>query len=92
MASKRELIEPHKGDKRYVRRDERGRISNHPNINFHRPTCQREPRAQRVSGRLEVGPQAGCVIRANPAACSDRPRRNLWFCDCGTVLLNNRKE
>lgn len=24
--SKRELIEPHKGDKRYVRRDEKGRI------------------------------------------------------------------
>jgi hypothetical protein len=26
MARKRELIEPHKGDKRYIRRDERGRI------------------------------------------------------------------
>jgi hypothetical protein len=26
MASKRELIEPHKGDKRFVRRDERGRF------------------------------------------------------------------
>ena len=26
MARKRELIESHKGDKRYVRRDERGRI------------------------------------------------------------------
>lgn len=26
MASKRELIEPHKGDKRYVRRDESGRF------------------------------------------------------------------
>ena len=26
MARKRELIEPQKGDKRYVRRDERGRI------------------------------------------------------------------
>ena len=26
MPSKRELIEPHKGDKRYVRRDQRGRI------------------------------------------------------------------
>ena len=25
-ARKRELIEPHKGDKRYIRRDERGRI------------------------------------------------------------------
>ncbi len=24
MASKRELVEPHKGDKRYVRRDEQG--------------------------------------------------------------------
>ena len=27
MAGKRELIEPHKGDKRYVRRDENGRFS-----------------------------------------------------------------
>ncbi|HEX4892427.1 MAG TPA: hypothetical protein VFV47_04010 [Hyphomicrobiaceae bacterium] len=26
MARKRELIEPHKGDKRYIRRDEQGRI------------------------------------------------------------------
>jgi hypothetical protein len=25
--SKRELIEPHKGDKRYIRRDERGRFT-----------------------------------------------------------------
>jgi hypothetical protein len=27
MSTKRELIEPHKGDKRYVRRDELGRFS-----------------------------------------------------------------
>ena len=27
MAGKRELIEPHPGDKRYVRRDERGRFT-----------------------------------------------------------------
>lgn len=27
MAGKRELIEPHKGDKRFVRRDEKGRFS-----------------------------------------------------------------
>src|SRR5512132_3685107 len=27
MASKRELIEPHKGDKRYARRDEQGRFT-----------------------------------------------------------------
>ena len=27
MASKRELIEPHDGDKRYVRRDEQGRFT-----------------------------------------------------------------
>ena len=26
MANKRELIEPHAGDKRYIRRDEQGRI------------------------------------------------------------------
>jgi hypothetical protein len=27
MASKRELIEPHPGDKRYIRRDARGRFT-----------------------------------------------------------------
>lgn len=27
MTGKRELVEPHKGDKRYVRRDENGRFS-----------------------------------------------------------------
>ena len=27
MSRKRELIEPHKGDKRYVRRDDRGRFA-----------------------------------------------------------------
>ena len=27
MPSKRELVEPHKGDKRYVRRDEQGRFT-----------------------------------------------------------------
>jgi hypothetical protein len=27
MAGKRELIEPHKGDKRFVRRDENGRFT-----------------------------------------------------------------
>lgn len=28
MSREREMIEPHKGDKRYVRRDERGRFTN----------------------------------------------------------------
>ena len=27
MASKREVIEPHEGDKRYIRRDDQGRIA-----------------------------------------------------------------
>ena len=27
MSSKRELIEPHEGDKRYIRRDENGRFT-----------------------------------------------------------------
>ncbi|MFN8140421.1 MAG: hypothetical protein U0R49_11550 [Fimbriimonadales bacterium] len=30
--SKRELIEPHKGDKRYVRRDEKGRFRESDNL------------------------------------------------------------
>ncbi len=32
MASKRELIEPRKGDKRYVRRDERGQFKEETNV------------------------------------------------------------
>ena len=32
MSAKRELIEPHKGDKRYVRRDERGRFREMVNV------------------------------------------------------------
>lgn len=28
MSSKRQLIEPHKGDKRYIRRDEQGQFTN----------------------------------------------------------------
>ena len=32
MASKRELIEPHAGDKRYVRRDSEGRFKKEVNV------------------------------------------------------------
>lgn len=39
MASKkRELIEPHPGDKRYIRRDEKGRIKESDNV--HRSLSQ----------------------------------------------------
>ncbi len=33
MAGKRELIEPHEGDKRYVRRDESGQFSESDDLN-----------------------------------------------------------
>jgi hypothetical protein len=32
MTSKRELIEPNQGDKRYVRRDENGRFDEHDDV------------------------------------------------------------
>lgn len=32
MASKRELIEPHSGDKRYVRRDDKGHFTKEVNV------------------------------------------------------------
>ena len=32
MGSKRELIEPHEGDKRYVRRDENGRFTEQDDV------------------------------------------------------------
>lgn len=33
MAGKRELIEPHEGDKRYVRRDESGKFTESDDLN-----------------------------------------------------------
>jgi hypothetical protein len=33
MKGKRELIEPHKGDKRYVRRDSKGRFTESDDLN-----------------------------------------------------------
>ncbi len=33
MAGKRELIEPHEGDKRYVRRDQKGKFTESDDLN-----------------------------------------------------------
>ena len=48
MPSKRELIEPHKGDKRYVRRDERGRIKESDDVG-RSLTADRRTKAKTVS-------------------------------------------
>jgi hypothetical protein len=45
MAGKRELIEPHPGDKRYIRRDERGRFQKVVDVGRSSATDQRR-RAQ----------------------------------------------
>jgi hypothetical protein len=45
MSDKRELIEPHPGDKRYVRRDERGRFRSMVDVGRSSATDQRR-RAQ----------------------------------------------
>ena len=41
MVRQRELIEPHKGDKRYVRRDERGRIAESDDVGRSLPQDRR---------------------------------------------------
>ena len=48
MPSKRELIEPHKGDKRYVRRDQRGRIKESDDVG-RSLTADRRTKAKTVS-------------------------------------------
>lgn len=48
MPSKRELIEPHKGDKRYIRRDEQGRIKESDDVG-RSLTQDRQRKAKTVS-------------------------------------------
>ena len=48
MPSKRELIEPHKGEKRYVRRDQRGRIKESDDVG-RSLTVDRRTKAKTVS-------------------------------------------
>lgn len=48
MAGKRELIEPHKGDKRYVRRDAKGRFTESDDVGRSLAADQRQ-KAKTVS-------------------------------------------
>ena len=48
MPSKRELIEPHKGDKRYIRRDEQDRIKESDDVG-RSLTQDRQRKAKTVS-------------------------------------------
>jgi hypothetical protein len=59
MISKRELIEPHKGDKRFVRRDEKGRFSTTVDVG-RSLAADRRQRAQKVArpGQGDKGDQA----------------------------------
>ena len=47
MASKRELIEPHSGDKRYVRRDDKGQFKKEVNVG-RSPTADRRVHAKKT--------------------------------------------
>ena len=53
MAGKRELIEPHPGDKRYVRRDERGRFQSVVDVG------RSSAADQRVQAQTEAKPGQG---------------------------------
>jgi hypothetical protein len=61
MANKRELIEPNKGDKRYVRRDSEGRF--------------RESDAVTRSLRQDVRAKARTVVSAGHGDKADRVKR-----------------
>ena len=53
MASKRELIEPHAGDKRYIRRDEQGRIKESDDVG--RSLSQDRKRAAKTESKPGQG-------------------------------------
>lgn len=56
MASKRELIEPHKGDKRFIRRDENGRIKESDDVSRSLSQDQkREAKTQSKPGEGDRG-------------------------------------
>jgi len=60
MASKRELIEPHKGDKRYVRRDDKGRFDESDDVG-RSLSADRRKRAKTISkpGQGDRGDRRG---------------------------------
>ena len=60
MASKRELIEPRKGDKRYVRRDDKGRFEESDDVG-RSLSADRRKRAKTVSksGQGDRGDRRG---------------------------------
>jgi hypothetical protein len=55
MSSKRELIEPHKGDKRYIRRDEKGRIKESDDVS--RSLSQDQKREAKTASKPGHGDQ-----------------------------------
>ena len=67
MAGKRELIEPHKGDKRYVRRDEQGRFSEVDDVS--RSLSQDQKRSAKT--KIETGsgrPRRSVVFEVAPCS------------------------
>jgi hypothetical protein len=58
MPSKRELIEPHPRDKRYVRRDERGRIKESDDVG----RSLTQDRRQKALGDI-AGAEGGVAVR-----------------------------
>ncbi len=53
MAKKRELIEPHEGDKRYVRRDDSGRFKESDNL--HRSLSQDDRKKAKTGSKAGQG-------------------------------------
>ncbi len=53
MAKKRELIEPHEGDKRYIRRDDAGRIKESDDLN--RSLSQDDRKKAKSGGKAGQG-------------------------------------
>ena len=66
MSSKRELVEPHKGDKRYVRRDEQGHFTNSQDNVSRSLSTDRRRKAKTVvpKGQGDRGDQKAVVTRS----------------------------
>ncbi|MEO7501343.1 MAG: hypothetical protein ABIW94_01770 [Gemmatimonadaceae bacterium] len=73
MAGKRELIEPHEGDKRYVRRDESGQFSESDDLNRSLSSDNnREAMGTSEPGQGDKGDRSGRGDQGN-ASTSGKP-------------------
>lgn len=74
MSSNRELIEPNPGDKRYIRRDDEGKITESDDLN--RSLSQDDRKNAKTPKRL---PSLGTVMKATATPATANPPSNPEF-------------